>query len=67
MEKSTHDRALKLVMNKLGCSEEMSKLLDSSQREVIVEIPLKRDNGDIKVSRAIESNTAMRSAPLKEV
>lgn len=54
-------------MNKLGCSEEMSKLLDSSQREVIVEIPLKRDNGDIKVSRAIESNTAMRSAPLKEV
>ena len=65
MEKSTHDRALKLVMNKLGCSEEMSKLLDSSQREVIVEIPLKRDNGDIKVFKGYRVQHSDALGPFK--
>ncbi len=65
MEKSTHERALKLVMNKLGCSEEMSKLLDSSQREVIVEIPLKRDNGDIKVFKGYRVQHSDALGPFK--
>ncbi|MCO4753600.1 MAG: Glu/Leu/Phe/Val dehydrogenase [Bacteriovoracaceae bacterium] len=65
MKNTTHERALKSVMGKLGCSEEMSKLLDSSQREVIVEIPLKRENGDIKVFKGYRVQHSDALGPFK--
>lgn len=61
MKHTTHARALERAMNSLGCSEEMSKLLDSSQREVIVEIPLRRQNGEIRVFKGyrVQHNDAL--------
>ncbi|MEX0798414.1 MAG: Glu/Leu/Phe/Val dehydrogenase [Bacteriovoracaceae bacterium] len=65
MKNTTHARALKTAMNQLDCSEEMSKLLDSSQREVIVEIPLRRQNGDIQVFKGYRVQHSDALGPFK--
>ena len=59
-ERSAHENDLAYAFEKLNCSEEMSYLLESPQREVIVEIPLKRDKGGISVFKGyrVQHNNA---------
>ncbi len=62
---SAHCKALNNTLEKMDCSGEMKALLKTPQRELIVELPLKKDDGSIAIFKGYRVQDNNSRGPYK--
>ncbi len=63
--KTAFKRAYYRANDILGCSEEMCSLIESNQREMTVEVPLRHENGEIRVFKGFRVQHSNALGPFK--
>lgn len=58
-------RAYYRANDMLGCTEEMCSLIESNQREMTVEVPLRKENGEIQVFKGFRVQHSNALGPFK--
>lgn len=62
---SSSERAFQFARESLGCNEEMYSLIQSNQREIIVEVPIRKENGQIEVFKGFRVQHSNARGPFK--
>lgn len=62
---STFQRAFRNAIDILGCNDEMCSLIESNQREMVVEVPLRKHDGEIRVYKGYRVQHSNALGPFK--